>query len=461
MTSTSRRPHVVIVGGGFGGLTAARALARAPVRITLVDRQNHHLFQPLLYQVAMAGVSPADIAVPIRSIVHGQENVQVLLGEVERVSLGERTARLSDGADLGYDFLVIAAGARTNYFGNEDRFLPHSLGLKSIEDALEIRRRVLLAFEAAERELDADARRRLLTFAVIGGGPTGVEVAGALAELSRFVLADDFRVIQPSEARIVVIEMMGRLLAGGFDEKLAVAAQKQLASLGVEVRLGSRVVGIDERGVHLENDVIEAATVLWTAGVRGRGIAKALGCELDRNGRIVVGPDCAIPEHPEVFAIGDIARFVPSGASDPLPGVAPVAMQQGRYVARRISARVRDKPDVGRFSYFDKGIMATVGRSRAVVQTGGLRLSGFIAWLAWIFIHIYYLIGFRNRAVVLFSWFWSYVTYKRGARLITGDRPWEDLPKLAAKAELRGGDGAGAMLRAAPVTRRSSAARTP
>jgi NADH dehydrogenase len=459
MSQASQRPHIVIVGGGFGGLSAARALGRAPARISLVDRQNHHLFQPLLYQVAMAGLSPADIAMPIRSVVRRQQNVEVLLAEVERVELDARRAVLSDGAELRYDYLVVAAGARTNYFGNEDRFQPHSLGLKSIDDALEIRRRVLLAFEAAERETDADARRRLLTFVIIGGGPTGVEIAGALAELSRYVLADDFRLIEPEEARIVVVEMMDRLLPGGFDEKLAKSAEVQLASLGVEVRLSTKVASIDQRGVHLEQDVIEAATVLWTAGVRARGLAKSLGAELDRSGRVVVGDDCSIPGHPEVFVIGDIARFVPEGEKEPLPGLAPVAMQQGRYVARRIAAKLHGG-DTEPFRYVDKGIMATVGRSRAIVQAGRLRLSGFIAWIAWIFIHIYYLIGFRNRVVVLFNWFWSYVTYKRGARLITGDRPWDELPKLAAKAELRSGDGARAALRAAPISR-SSVVRTP
>jgi NADH dehydrogenase len=433
MKAQKKQPHVVIVGGGFGGLSAAQGLAHAPVQVTLVDRQNHHLFQPLLYQVAMAGLSPADIAMPIRAILRRRDNIQVLLGEVSQIALDERRVALSDGATLHYDYLVLAAGARTNYFG-KDAWKAHALGLKTIDDALDIRRRVLLAFEAAERENDATARERLLTFVVIGGGPTGVEVAGALAELARFVLADDFRVIHPEQARIILVEMMDRLLAGGFSTNLGDAARRQLEALGVEVRLGARVVAIDERGVHLDGDLIEAKTVLWTAGVRARRIAETLGVELDKGGRVHVGADCSIPGHPEGFVIGDMARFTAEGSREPLPGIAPVAMQQGRYVARRI-ARSASGKDTSPFSYLDKGIMATVGRSRAIVQVRRLELAGFVAWLAWIVIHIVYLIGFRNRVSVMLNWFWSYLTYKRGARLITGDGAWHALPALTGTAE--------------------------
>jgi NADH dehydrogenase len=429
-------PHVVIVGGGFGGLTAAKSLRHAPVRVTLVDRANHHLFQPLLYQVAMAGLSPADIAVPIRSVLSEQENVQVLLADVTGIDLSARHCRLDAGGTLAYDYLVVAAGAKTNYFGH-DEWTRHALGLKTVDDALEIRRRVLLAFEAAEREDDPAARKRLLTFVVIGGGPTGVEIAGGLVELGNFVLADDFRRIRGEHVRVVLIEAEERLLPGGFDAILAVSAKKQLEELGVEVRLGSRVTGIDAHGVSLDGGTIESSTVLWTAGVRAKRLAETLGpgIELDRGKRVKVLRDCSLPGHPEAFAIGDIASFVPEGAAHPLPGVSPVAMQQARFVGGVIAARVAGKPSEPGFHYFDKGIMATIGRSRAVAQTGKLRLSGFPAWLAWLFVHIWYLIGFRNRLAVLLNWSWSYVTYRRGARLITGDRPWESALALANIAE--------------------------
>jgi NADH:ubiquinone reductase (H+-translocating) len=427
--------HVVIIGGGFGGLSAARALAQQPVRVTLIDRWNHHLFQPLLYQVAMAGLSPADIAYPIRTVFRKQEQVRVLFGDVIRLDLTGRCLELHDGATLEYDFLVLAAGARTNWFGQE-QFQKHTLGLKSIDDALEIRRRVLLAFEAAEREHSHDVRKRLLTFAIIGGGPTGVEISGTLRELADFVLAKDFHRVHPDEARVVLIEMQDRLLPGGFDQKLAVAAKRQLEQIGVEVRLCSAVQRIDELGIELENEHIPTATVLWTAGVRAEELTGSLGVELDRAGRVQVLPDCSIPAHPEAFAIGDIARFVPEGSDQPLPGIAPVAMQQGRHVAAVITAVIQgdDRPP---FRYRDKGIMATVGRSRAVVQSGGgrLKMSGFFAWVVWIFIHIWYLIGFRNRVSVLLNWAWNYVTYGQGARLITGHRAWELLPQLAKRPQ--------------------------
>ncbi|MCK6533466.1 MAG: NAD(P)/FAD-dependent oxidoreductase [Polyangiaceae bacterium] len=424
---------VVIIGGGFGGLSAARELHGSAVQVTLVDRSNHHLFQPLLYQVATAGLSPADIAYPIRTVLRHQANARVLLAEVTRIDLPGKHCVLDDGSHLPFDWLVIAAGARTNYFDKEKEWKPHAFGLKDLDEALEIRRRVLLAFEAAERESDPVARQRLLTFVVIGGGPTGVEVAGALSDLARTVLADDFRTIDPSVARIVIVERGDRLLSGGFDPKLSKRALRQLIELGVEVRVGASVDAIDAAGVGLAGgERISAATVLWTAGVKARGVARTLGTELDRAGRIKVGVDCSVPGHPQVFAIGDIAHLVQAGDEAPLPGLAPVAAQQGRYVAQAIARGGKaGKP----FRYVDKGVMATIGRSRAVAQAlnGSLRMSGFLAWCAWLFIHIWFLIGFRNRVSVLANWLWNYVTYRRGARLITGERSWDLLPVLAGR----------------------------
>jgi NADH dehydrogenase len=387
--------------------------------VTLVDRRNHHLFQPLLYQVAMAGLSPADIAVPIRSVLHRQRNAQVLLGDVTRIDLDARQVHLADGAALPYDYLVMAAGARHNYFGHEAKWQPHALGLKSIEDALEMRRRVLIAFEHAEREPDPNERQRLMTFVVIGGGPTGVEVAGALAELARYVLADDFRVIEPRAARVILVEARERLVPSGFHPKLAEAAMRQLNELGVEVRLETRVEDIDAQGVRLDSGTVPAATVLWTAGVQASELNDGLPGKRIAGGRVRVTPDCSLPGHPEVFAIGDAAAFIPEGHTEPLAGVAPVAIQQGIYVARAIRARLARR-SIAPFSYLDKGIMATVGRSRAITQAGRVRLSGYLAWVTWLFVHIYYLVGFRNRIAVIFNWFWSYMTYRRGARLITG-----------------------------------------
>ena len=424
-------PHVVIVGGGFGGLGAAQALAGEAVSVTLVDRSNHHLFQPLLYQVATAGLSPADIAYPIRTVLRHQERTRVLLAEVAKIELEQRRCVLDDGSALEWDYLVLAAGARNDYFDKEAEWKPHALGLKDLDEALEIRRRVLLAFEAAERESDLEQRMRLMTFVVIGGGPTGVEVAGALSDLSRTVLSDDFRSIDPSQARIVLVEANPTLLPSGFDPRLSKSALRQLVELGVDVRVGMRVEHIDADGVTVNGgESIRAATVLWTAGVRARGVARTLGVELDRLGRVVVGADCSIPGHPNAFAIGDIACCVPEGGTSPLPGLAPVAIQQGRYVARLIGTGGKQRPP---FRYVDKGTMATIGRSRAVAQAfdARLKLSGFLAWLAWLFIHIWFLIGFRNRMSVLANWLWNYVTYRRGARLITGERSWDLLPVIA------------------------------
>lgn len=422
------RPQVVIVGGGFGGLACARALSTAKVDVTLIDRTNHHLFQPLLYQVAIAGLSPAEIAVPIRSVLSRQENVRVLLGEVSDVALTERSLTLSGPAHqtVPYDYLVLAVGAKTSYFGH-DEWSASAPGLKSLEDAIEIRRRVLTAFERAELTESAEERSKLMTFIVIGGGPTGVELAGAIAELAHSVLQDDFRAIRPEKARVVLVEAGERLLAS-FEIALSESAKEQLQEIGVEVVLGRRVTTIDDDGVVLSHGDGEAkvetrvsgSTVLWGAGVRGTRLGEKLGVGLDKQGRIVVENDCAIPGHPEVFAIGDMAHFDDNGTV--LPGLSPVAMQQGRYVAS-IIAEQEPKKNRAPFRYHDKGTMATIGRSRAIAQAGKMQLSGTMAWLAWLFIHLLYLVGYRNRFVVLFNWAWSYVFYKRGARLITGRIP--------------------------------------
>jgi NADH dehydrogenase len=372
----------------------------------------------------MAGLSPSEIAYPIRTLLRGQDNTRMLLGEVTNIDVSQRKVVLHDGLELAYDYLIVAAGARTNFFGKEAQWARHALGMKSIEDALEVRRRVLLAFETAEREPDPEKRKALLTFVVIGGGPTGVELAGSLSDLAHTVLSEDFRVIDPASARVILVEMMDRVLAGGFDEKLSQKAKEQLEELGVEVRLGTAVKDIDENGVRIGDDYVPAGVVLWTAGVMARRLTRKLGVELDRGGRVVVGQDCAVPGHPEVFAIGDCARLIEEGATAPLPGVAQVAIQQGKHASRMIVRTVRGEPRTA-FHYRDKGMMATIGRSRAVAQTGKLHMSGWLAWMAWLFVHIWFLVGVRNRIAVVFNWFWAYVTYRRGARLITGWRSWD------------------------------------
>ena len=425
-----RMRRVVIVGGGFGGLIAAKHLRKVPVEVTLVDRANYHLFQPLLYQVAMAGLSPSDIAVPIRSALHRNANTRVLLDEVTSVDLASRTIHLASEAALPFDYLVLAAGAHTNYFGHPEwaSFAP---GLKDIDEAVEIRRRVLLAFEAAEREPDPARRRALLQFVVIGGGPTGVELAGALAELSRFVLSRDFRVVCPQDAEVTLLEAAPRILLP-FEEKLSRSAVEQLAELGVKVRTGAMVTNVDQAGVHIKaqdggEELVPASTVLWGAGVRARPLAKTLGVELDRAGRVIVGPDNAVPGHPDVFVIGDMASQNDQNGK-PLPGLAPVAMQQARAVAANIARDLEGKPRAP-FRYRDKGIMATIGRSRAVAQTKHTRFTGFPAWLAWIFVHLWFLVGFRNRFLVFYNWLYGYLTYRRGARLITGRRLRPGVPR--------------------------------
>ena len=410
----SAPPRVVIVGGGFGGLWAARRLARQAVRVVLVDRKNHHTFQPLLYQVATAGLSPAEIAAPIRWIVRGQP-IEVLLGEVDDVRLVERSIRL-DGQEPPYDYLVLATGATHAYFGN-DAWATLAPGLKTVEDALEIRRRVLLAFELAERRALGGTGFQAPSFVIVGAGPTGVELAGTLAEIARQVLAQEFHAIDPAQTRVLLLEGGPRVLPS-YPERLSASALAQLRRLGVEVRTGAKVTGIEPGAVLLGEERIDATVVLWAAGVQASPLGARLGVPLDRVGRVLVEPDLSIPGHPEIFVIGDLAA-ARGGSGGYLPGVAPVAMQAGRAVARAIAGDLRGKPR-GPFRYVDKGSLATIGRRAAVADFGKLRFSGFPAWLAWLFVHVFFLIGFRNRILVLLQWAWSYFTYERAARLITG-----------------------------------------
>lgn len=428
-TGGDRRPHVLIVGGGFGGIEAARALRRAPVRITLVDRSNHHLFQPLLYQVATAALAPSDIAEPIRSILSRQENVAVRLGEVVRVDLDAKTAvirGLDDANDtVPFDAVIVAAGVSHSYFGQDGwaRFAP---GLKTLGDALEMRRRILSAFELAEWA-EPEARAALTTFVVVGGGPTGVELAGAISEIAFGALKRDFRHIDPKKTRIVLVEA-GPDLLPGFPPHLRERAKQQLERLRVEIRVGAKVTGVDAHGVSLGEERIASSTVLWAAGVAGEPLARTLGVPLDRAGRVPVGPDCAISGHPNAFVIGDLAVFVPDGAERPLPGVAQVAMQMGRHAGRQIARDLDGKPRET-FVYADKGSLATIGRSKAVADLGWFTASGLIAWTLWAFVHILFLITFRSRIVVITKWAWAWFTYERAVRLIwravplTGDDP--------------------------------------
>jgi NADH dehydrogenase len=412
------KPRVVIVGGGFGGLNVARALKRAPVRVTLIDRQNHHLFQPLLYQVATAALNPSDIASPIRRILRRQKNAEVLLAEVTSVDVPGKSVVLDDGSALPYDVLVVATGATHSYFGHDDweRFAP---GLKSISDALEIRRRVLYAFEAAEREPEPGSRAAWLTFVLVGAGPTGVELAGAVAEIARHALARDFRHIDPTQARVLLLEGASRVLPP-YPPGLSESARKQLEALGVEVQTGRVVTAIDDQGVCVGPERVAARTVLWAAGVAASPLARSLGAPLDRAGRVLVEPDLTLPGHPDVYVIGDLASIEQDGR--PVPGVAPAAMQMAAHTARNVVRTLRGQPREP-FHYIDKGSLATIGRAAAVADLGRLKLSGLVAWLAWLFIHLFFLIGFRNRYLVLVQWAWSYFTYDRGARLITGPLP--------------------------------------
>jgi NADH:ubiquinone reductase (H+-translocating) len=410
-------PHVVIVGGGFGGLYCARALRRAAVRITIIDRRNFHLFQPLLYQVATASLSPADIAVPIRSIVRSQRNTEVWMGEVSDIDVDGRTVRLTDGAAVSYDYLVLATGATHAYFGH-DEWAEHAPGLKTIDDATEIRRRFLLAFEAAEREADGEAQRRLLTFVIVGGGPTGVELAGAMAEIARQVMPKDFRCIDTKSTRIVLVEAMDRVLPT-YPPSLSEKARRQLERLGVEVRTGSAVTEVGPRHVSIGTEEVAAQNVFWAAGVAASGLGAALGAPLDRAGRVTVEPDCSIPGRAEVFVVGALAAATQSDGR-PVPGVAQGAIQMGKHAAQQIRRDLVGKPRRP-FRYIDKGDLATIGRAAAVARLARLQLSGFVAWIIWVFVHIAYLIGFRNRVLVMLQWAWAYVTYHRGIRLITGD----------------------------------------
>jgi NADH dehydrogenase len=417
-TGTGGRPHVVIVGGGFAGLSAARALRTAPVDVTIVDRRNHHLFQPLLYQVATAALNPGDIAYPIRAVLRRQRNARTILARVDGIDLAARTVRLHDGT-LRFDYLVLATGATHSYFG-QDAWEAWAPGLKTIEDALEIRRRVLSAFEAAERQTDAAQRAATLTFVVVGAGPTGVELAGALSEIGRLTVAKDFRAFDPRTLRVVLVEAADRVLPP-YTPRLSASAQQQLEHLGVEVRVGTKVTRIEAAGVWLGDEHLPARTVLWAAGVAASPLGKALGVATDRAGRVLVEPDLGVPGHPNVFVAGDLMHLEQDGK--PLPGVAPVAIQSGRHAARCVRALVGGSPTKP-FRYFDKGSLATIGRAKGVGQIGRLELTGFVAWWVWWLVHIAYLIGFRNRLVVMIGWAWQYFAFSRGARLITG-RTWE------------------------------------
>jgi len=412
-------PHVVIVGGGFGGLYAARKFAREPVEVTVLDRRNHHLFQPLLYQVAMAALSPGDIASPIRWILRKQSNVEVLLGEAGRIDLGRRVVVLTDGGEIAYDYLILAAGATHAYFGHDD-WRPYAPGLKTLEDALEIRRRVLLAFERAERETDPLRRAAQLTFVIVGGGPTGVEMAGALAEIARLSLARDFRHFDPSSAKILLVEGGPAVLAN-FPEPLREAARRDLQRLGVDVRTDAAVTRVTADGVETSKGPIASETVLWAAGVAASPLGASLGVPVDRAGRVLVQPDLTIPGQRNVFVIGDLASLAGTDGR-PLPGVAQVAMQMGAHAAANIMRAIEGQP-LRAFHYNNLGDMATIGRASAVANLPWIKLTGFVGWLAWLFIHLLKLIGFRNRIVVMVQWVWSYFSYQRAIRLITGDRP--------------------------------------
>jgi NADH dehydrogenase len=420
-------PRVVIVGAGFGGLQATKALSRLSVRLTLVDQKNHHTFQPLLYQVATAGLSPGEIAAPIRWVVRGRDNIEVLMGEVQDFDLGRRVVKLAD-LELPYDYLIVAAGAGHSYFGHDD-WEPLAPGLKTIEDALEIRRRVLLAFELAERQALRGQGPVPLNFVVIGGGPTGVELAGTLAEIANRALETEFRAIDPQRTRVILLEGGPRVLPA-YAEDLSASAKKQLEKLGVEVHTSTMVTGVKPACVLAGPTCLPAAVILWAAGVSASPLGKKLGSPLDRAGRVLVNNDLSIPDHPEVFVIGDLASLKDS-KGNMLPGVAPVAMQEGVAAARNIG---RDLSGIPRrdFKYVDKGSLATIGRAAAVAQFRKLHISGYFAWLAWLFVHVFFLIGFRNRLIVMIQWAWSYFTYERGVRLITGDKSlpgWDEVVK--------------------------------
>ncbi len=415
MDQTSSVPRVVIIGAGFAGLNAAKALAGAPVRVTLLDRKNHHTFQPLLYQVALAVLSPAEIATPIRTVLRGARNIDVLLGEVKSFNLAQRTV-IADGLEVGYDYLIVAAGATHAYFGHPE-WAHIAPGLKTIEDSLEIRRRVLLAFEMAEREAIAKGEHVDLNFVVIGAGPTGVELAGAISDISKRYMAHDFRAIDPKRARIILLEGGPRVLPA-YPPDLSASAEKQLRDLGVEVRTNALVTNVAPNLVTVGQEKIPATVVLWGAGVSASPLGKLLGVPTDKAGRVIVEPDLTIPGHPEIQVIGDLAASIENGK--PVPGVAPAAIQMGKFAARQVRRAIKGQPREP-FHYLDKGSLATIGRSKAVADLGKLHFSGYFAWLAWLFIHLLFLIGFRNRIMVMLEWAWAYITYSQGARLITGE----------------------------------------
>jgi NADH dehydrogenase len=422
-TALKNKPRVVIVGAGFGGLEAAKKLCGKNVQVTVLDRTNHHLFQPLLYQVATAALSPADIAAPVRAVLSKCENLEVMLAEVQSVDVVAKIIATGD-LQISYDYLILATGSRHSYFGHPE-WESLAPGLKSLEDAIEIRRRILLAFEYAEKITDEAARRAAMTFVIVGGGPTGVEMAGAIAEIARYTLKKDFRHIDPSQARVILVEGEPRVLAA-FPEDLQIKAMKQLVDLGVEVRTGIHATGLAQDGLQVGNEFIACRVKVWAAGNEASFVGKSLGVERDRVGRVIVNDDLTIPGHPAVQVIGDLANFSHQ-TGKPLPGVSPVAMQQGRHAARNILSMINNGMPQ-RFHYFDKGSMATIGRNKAVADLKVAHLSGFPAWLAWLFVHIIFLVSFRNRLAVLFQWAWAYFTFNAGARLITRNFQAETRP---------------------------------
>ena len=414
MTLQSSIPRVIIIGAGFGGLKAAKQLCDEPVRVTVIDRTNYHLFQPLLYQVATAALSPADIAAPIRSILSKGRNVEVMLAEVRSVDVNARTVRTVEN-EMSYDYLIVATGSRHSYFGH-DEWEKLAPGLKSLEDAVEIRRRILMAFEYAEKTENQAARAAAMTFVIVGGGPTGVEMAGAIAEIARYTLAKDFRHIDPSQSRVILVEGEPRVLAA-FPQDLSASAMKQLQQLGVEVRTGVHAKNLTAAGLELNAEFIPCRVKIWAAGNNASFVGKTLDTPVDRAGRVLVNEDLTISGHPEVQVIGDLANFS-CEEGKPLPGLAPVAIQQGKHAAGNILAMIGGEKPL-RFCYRDKGTLATIGRNRAVADLNTMHLSGFFAWLAWLFVHIFFLIGFRNRVAVICNWAWSYFSFNKGARLIT------------------------------------------